>query len=100
MAYDEFLADRVRRFFQEKKVHASEKKMMGGLCFLVDEKMCCAILFDKKQQTDFLMARIGESASLAAMEASSSSQYAINASRVLAMSFGTNPSRISSFLAL
>ena len=41
--------------------------MMGGLCFMVDDKMCCGIHFDKKRQTDLLMARIGEEASLEAM---------------------------------
>ena len=32
---------------------------MGGLCFMVNEKMCCGIHFDKKKQLDLLMARIG-----------------------------------------
>lgn len=40
MAYNEFLADRVRRLFTEKKVHFEEKRMFGGLCFMVDGKMC------------------------------------------------------------
>lgn len=35
---------------------------MGGLCFMVDDKMCCGILFDKKKQTDLIMARVGEDA--------------------------------------
>jgi hypothetical protein len=60
MAYDEFMADRIRLAFREKKVEFEEKKMMGGLCFMVDDKMCCGILFDKKKDTDLLMARIGE----------------------------------------
>lgn len=62
MAYDEFIADRIRRTFQEKKVAFTEKKMFAGLCFFMDEKMCCGIHFDKKKETDLLMARIGESA--------------------------------------
>ena len=41
MAYNEHLADRVRRIFEEKKVsNIEEKKMMGGLTFMVNEKMC------------------------------------------------------------
>ncbi len=40
MAYDEWLADRIRQFFKEDKIHFEEKKMMGGLCFMVNEKMC------------------------------------------------------------
>ncbi|MGI9542667.1 MAG: TfoX/Sxy family protein [Cyclobacteriaceae bacterium] len=53
MAYDEHLADRVRSYFQGKKIHSEEKKMMGGLCFMVDNKMCVGV--DKNR----LMARIG-----------------------------------------
>lgn len=52
MAYDEQLADRMRRILKEKKIGFVEKKMMGGLCFLVDEKMCVGIV---KNQ---MMARI------------------------------------------
>lgn len=62
MAYNEFLADRLRRTFQEKKVVFEENNMFGGLCFMVDDKMCCGIHFDKKKDTDLLMARIGEEA--------------------------------------
>ncbi len=68
MAYDEYLADRIRLVFNEKRVEALEKKMMGGLCFMVDDKMCCGIHFDKKKETDLLMARIGEEASISALE--------------------------------
>lgn len=62
MAYDEFLADRIRKILRESKADFYEKKMFGGLCFMVDDKMCCGIHFDKKKQTDLLMARIGEEA--------------------------------------
>ena len=68
MAYDEFIADRMRQVFQEKKVAYTEKKMFAGLCFMVDSKMCCGIHYDKKKETDLLMARIGEVASEKAME--------------------------------
>ena len=60
MAYDEYLADRIKMVFQEKKVIFEARKMMGGLCFMVDEKMCCGIHYDKKKKMDLLMARIGE----------------------------------------
>ena len=43
MPYDEFLSDRIRRVLQEKKVRFDEKKMMGGLCFMVDDKMCAGV---------------------------------------------------------
>lgn len=53
MAYDEFLADRVRRILEEKNITFEERKMMGGLCFMVDDKMCVGIVHNE------LMARIG-----------------------------------------
>ncbi|MBT8232100.1 MAG: TfoX/Sxy family protein [Saprospiraceae bacterium] len=62
MAYDEYMAERISRFFTEKKADFFAKKMMGGLCFMVDEKMACGIHYDKKKETDLLMARIGEEA--------------------------------------
>ena len=68
MAYDEFLADRLRNIFQQSKADFYEKKMFAGLCFMVDDKMCCGIHYDKKKQTDLLMARIGEEASVEAMQ--------------------------------
>ena len=68
MAYDEHLADRIRQSFQEKRTEVVEKNMMGGLCFMLNEKMCCGIHFDKKRQIDLLMARIGEEAYIDAIE--------------------------------
>jgi TfoX/Sxy family transcriptional regulator of competence genes len=45
MAYNDHLADRIRRVFEEKKVHnIEEKKMMGGLTFMVNGKMCIGIV--------------------------------------------------------
>ncbi len=43
MAYDEKLAMRVRSFFQRRQIAYAEKRMMGGLCFLVDDKMCVGV---------------------------------------------------------
>jgi hypothetical protein len=62
MAYDEFLADRIRNILSEKQIHFSELKMMGGLCFKVDDKMLCGIHVDKKYGDSLLMARIGTTA--------------------------------------
>ena len=67
MAYDEFMADRVRNAFRSKGVEFTEQKMFGGLCFKVDDKMCCGVHFDKKKQMDLLMARIGEAATESAL---------------------------------
>lgn len=60
MAYDEFLVDRVRQVLNEKKTSFEEKKMMGGLCFMVDGKMCIGVDIDKATRKSRLMARIGE----------------------------------------
>jgi len=60
MAYDEFIADRIRRAFAEMKADVTEMKMMGGLLFKMDEKMLCGIHIDKKYGDTLLMARIGE----------------------------------------
>ena len=51
MAYDEKLAGRVRELLSSKR-NVAEKKMMGGLTFMVNNKMCVGILNDE------LMARI------------------------------------------
>jgi hypothetical protein len=68
MAYDEFLADRVRQTFNDLKAAFAEKKMMGGLIFMVDEKMCVGVDIDKKSGEDRLMVRIGEEEYLAALK--------------------------------
>lgn len=52
MAYDEFLADRLRQALKMQHTSFEEKKMMGGLCFMVDDKMCVGIVKNE------LMARI------------------------------------------
>lgn len=43
MAFDERLAQRVRDLFHADAVAFEEKKMMGGLCFMVDGKMCVGV---------------------------------------------------------
>lgn len=53
MAYDEYLADRIRQRLTSLGHHFNEKKMMGGLCFMMDDKMLCGIVRNE------LMARIG-----------------------------------------
>ena len=47
MAYDDFLVDQVKQVLNEKKILFEEKKMMGGLCFMVDGKMCMGVSIDK-----------------------------------------------------
>ena len=59
MAYSEYLVDRVR----QRLVNTGsivEKKMMGGLIFMINNKMCIGIDIDKKTNTDRLMVRVGK----------------------------------------
>ncbi len=59
MAYSEYLVERVRK----RLVGAGpveEKKMMGGLIFMVNDKMCVGVDIDKKSNTDRLMVRVGK----------------------------------------
>ena len=60
MAFNEDTAQKIREFFQQKNADFYEKKMFSGLCFMVDEKMCCGTHIDKKTGDDFLLCRIGE----------------------------------------
>ena len=46
MAYDEKLADRVKTALADQRV-VEEKKMMGGLIFMVNRKMCVGVLKDE-----------------------------------------------------
>lgn len=43
MAYDSSLADRVTDAFTARRISFETKAMMGGLCFLVDGKMCVGV---------------------------------------------------------
>ena len=43
MAYNEQLASRVRNVFANRQVPFEEKRMMGGLRLLVDDKMCVGV---------------------------------------------------------
>jgi hypothetical protein len=44
MAYSEELAARVRSILSALPIKLEEKKMMGGLCFMVNDKMCVGIV--------------------------------------------------------
>jgi TfoX/Sxy family transcriptional regulator of competence genes len=52
MSYDEELATRIRRCLADR-TDVVEKKMFGGLCFMVGGAMCCGLT-----KTDF-MVRVG-----------------------------------------
>jgi len=53
MAFDEHLAERIRQTLKNESTPFEEKKMMGGLTFMVNNKMCVGIVKEE------LMARIG-----------------------------------------
>jgi TfoX/Sxy family transcriptional regulator of competence genes len=52
MPFDPIVARQVRDVFSAKKIKVEEKKMMGGLTFMVKGKMCVGVLGEE------LMARI------------------------------------------
>ena len=44
MAYDTHLADRISQVLKTRHIGFEEKKMMGGLCFMINDKMCVGII--------------------------------------------------------
>lgn len=60
MAYDEALAERIRGVLAARPV-VEEKKMFGGLAFMVDGQMCCGVMKDE------LLVRVVESERAAAL---------------------------------
>jgi len=52
MSYDEKLANRVRNCLKGKR-GVSERKMFGGLCFMINGNMCCGV------EKENLMVRVG-----------------------------------------
>jgi TfoX/Sxy family transcriptional regulator of competence genes len=52
MGYNERLAERIRAILADERA-ISERKMFGGIAFLVDGKMCCGVLGDE------LVVRVG-----------------------------------------
>ena len=61
MAYNEILADRIRERLASLE-NVEEKKMMGGLTFMVNDKMCVGVIKDE------LMCRIDPSMHETAVE--------------------------------
>ncbi len=61
MAYDERLADRIRDVLGPRP-GVAERKMFGGLAFMLDGHMCCGIVGDE------LMVRVGPDAHAEALK--------------------------------
>jgi hypothetical protein len=57
MAFSEHLVERVRQRLQKANI-TDEKKMMGGLIFMVNDKMCIGVDKVKKTGEDRLMVRV------------------------------------------
>jgi hypothetical protein len=64
MAYDLYLAERIERILSDRKASFYQKTMMGGLVFMVEDKMCIGIVRDRKTNEDRIMARIGGEAQI------------------------------------
>ncbi len=56
--YNEFLADRVKQRLSGEGL-TEIKKMMGGLVFMVNNKMCVGVDKNRKTGEDRLMVRVG-----------------------------------------
>jgi len=46
MAYNQILANRIREQLQDLE-SIEEKEMMGGLCFMLNDKMCVGVIKDE-----------------------------------------------------
>jgi TfoX/Sxy family transcriptional regulator of competence genes len=62
MAYDPELAERIRTTLARRR-GVSERKMFGGICFMVNGNMCCGVV-----RSD-LMLRLGDEGAEAALDA-------------------------------
>jgi len=60
MAFDENTADRVRSVLRRRR-GVSERKMFGGLCFLLNGNMCCGLIGSN------LVLRLGDAGTRAAL---------------------------------
>ena len=47
MVYNEQIADRTREIISLTHQNVEEKKMFGGLCFMVNDKMCLGVVKDQ-----------------------------------------------------
>lgn len=72
MAYNEKLADRVREILATATDNVEEKKMFGGLCFMVNDKMCVGVRPDK------MMVRIDPATSDAVVEAEDGAEVMVH----------------------
>ncbi len=60
MAYDPYMVERIERVLHAQKISFTTKRMMGGIVFMMDDKMLCGTALDKDTGDCTLMARVGE----------------------------------------
>ena len=77
MAYNELLADRVREILSAASDNITEKQMFGGLCFMVNDKICVGV------KTDKMMVRIDPAKSEKVLESSTGAEMMIHGNRVM-----------------
>ena len=58
MAYDEYLGERIQRIMDNRHANCYTKKMIGGLVFMVDDKMCVGAMREKDTGQDRMMVRL------------------------------------------
>ena len=61
MAFDEELADRTRAALSAARVTPAEKRMFGGLAFMISGNMCCGVMGED------LLVRVGPDANESAL---------------------------------
>jgi TfoX/Sxy family transcriptional regulator of competence genes len=62
MAYDTGLSNRIREALSQVPGNIQEKEMFGGICFMLNDKMCVGVLKDE------MMCRVGPAAYPGALE--------------------------------
>lgn len=69
MAYNEEFVERILAQLNKlSNASIQEKKMFGGICFMVDDKMCCGTHIDVKTGESLLLCRVGEELYESALE--------------------------------
>jgi len=56
----QYLMERIEQVLREKSALFEVKKMFGGICYLVDDKMCLGINTDKTTDKARFVGRVGE----------------------------------------
>lgn len=77
MGYDPLFSSRIENCFNSKGTSWRSIKMMGGICYLVKDKMCVGTYNDKDTGQAILIARVGEDFTPLALEETPAEPFAI-----------------------